>query len=436
MSPCGKVFTTGFTFGPIQQNPDFLPCWLYPTNMFLSGHANLDGNQEWLEQSTNVCAVGQGVATGQQGNPYVCFNTQDHPPLYLGSFTVTPVTKAFTALFKTSSPCCSTYNTVMDFDGVNDYIQATNSPLTGNASFTIEAWFRTNATGTNFRRLTGWGGTSTRFEIGVANGKIALYYFPPGIPVANGIKTVNDNLWHHVAVTRSGNTTTVYVDGVQDLQKTTVGTLNLGAPFRVGRWPGAAAANQDWKGQVDEVRVWNSVRSLSDIINSRFCRLAGTETGLVLYYPFEEGLQGGANGNTCQNGAANGPNNGTLFNFAQNGNTSNWVCSDLNIATCIPFVEPGDRNEEEEIGLTRTRMGVVVYPNPAFDQVSIQLKESSLVPVYIRMMDLTGKLVKSGQFNPGDLNIEIDIQELPPSIYFLELNDGKGMKETIKVMKQ
>ena len=264
---------------------------------------------------------------------------------------------------------------------------------------------------------------------------MAIYYYPGSSTFTMGTKIVNDNLWHHVAVTRNGNTTTVFVDGVQDQQKTNVGSLNLGSPFRVGRWPGAAAANQDWKGQVDEVRVWNAVRTVAEINAKRYCKLAGNETGLVLYYSFEEGVAGGTNGNTCQNFATNGPNNGTLYNFAQNGNASNWVCSDLNISTCTPFLEPGDRSEEET-SVTQTSVGAIVYPNPAFDQVSIQLEESASSPVYLHLMDITGKLVKVAQFYPGDVKVEMDIQELPPSIYFLELNDGKGRRETVKVIKQ
>ena len=42
-------------------------------------------------------------------------------------------------------------------------------------------------------------------------------------------------------------------------------------------------------GQVDELRIWNSARSAAEITNNMNSRLLGTENNLVLYYRFDEG---------------------------------------------------------------------------------------------------------------------------------------------------
>jgi hypothetical protein len=55
-------------------------------------------------------------------------------------------------------------------------------------------------------------------------------------------------------------------------------------------------------------------------------QLAGNEANLAAYYNFNQGVANGTNtGLTTLNGSTTPPYNGTLYNFALTGTTSNWV---------------------------------------------------------------------------------------------------------------
>jgi hypothetical protein len=80
-------------------------------------------------------------------------------------------------------------------------------------------------------------------------------------------------------------------------------------------------------GNMDEVRVWNVVRTQSQIQSAMNVQInPATQSGLVAYFSFNQGTGGADNaGITTANDATANANNGTLTNFALNGNTSNWV---------------------------------------------------------------------------------------------------------------
>jgi len=77
---------------------------------------------------------------------------------------------------------------------------------------------------------------------------------------------------------------------------------------------------------MDEVRIWNTARTQSEIQSSLNTELSGTETGLMAYYNFNQGTAGGTNtGITTLTDRTSNAKNGTLNGFALTGSTSNWV---------------------------------------------------------------------------------------------------------------
>lgn len=113
--------------------------------------------------------------------------------------------------------------------------------------------------------------------------------------IATSSGNILDNAWHHIAVNilRQG-ATAVYVDGKRCL---TVNGANVGAisadklmvgAKRTSVSPGIYSYDRPFKGEVDEIRVWNATLN-ADLLNKyRKVRLVGNEDGLVVYYPFEK----------------------------------------------------------------------------------------------------------------------------------------------------
>lgn len=167
--------------------------------------------------------------------------------------------------------------------------------------YTIETWFKADeaqqtATIISNGRGDGeeMGGSLNLFALNLEEGR--LVFHNNGVRVAcDG--SFADNDWHHVAVAvnRTSGRGQIYVDGklntyfeAADLGGIAAAYIHLGA--RV--WTPADNLQQEtadnfFKGEIDEVRVWNLYKSETLVENGNSNRLDGTEKGLLAYYPFE-----------------------------------------------------------------------------------------------------------------------------------------------------
>ncbi len=102
-----------------------------------------------------------------------------------------------------------------------------------------------------------------------------------------------DNLWHHFAFTvrRNGNAIS-YIDGKTQNEKfnTVFGGI-AGSEMYLGKrkWDNINGAGEDWyySGKMDEFRLWNLARTKIQINMDKNSKLNGNETGLMVYFPFE-----------------------------------------------------------------------------------------------------------------------------------------------------
>src|SRR6202041_580352 len=90
-----------------------------------------------------------------------------------------------------------------------------------NSARTLEGWFNTTSTGTDW--LAGYGvqSTSEGFGVGVQPNDVYITGYSDDL-VFTSPKLLNDGNWHFVVVTSTGSSATVYVDGVS------LGTQNFG----------------------------------------------------------------------------------------------------------------------------------------------------------------------------------------------------------------
>jgi len=141
------------------------------------------------------------------------------------------------------------------------------------------------------------------------------------------------NSWNHVALTYDSPTTTMklYINGVLVSQNTSVGQYSA-ANIQIGAFNSSAVFN----GDIDDVRIWNVARTAEQISGSMNCELQGTETGLIAYYKFNQGINQ-ANNTTLTTLTATTGTDGTLVNFALNGTTSNWLSgSPITTGSLVP----------------------------------------------------------------------------------------------------
>ncbi len=244
-------------------------------------------------------------------------------------------------------------NRALDFDGVDDHIVLTAPPISGNTPFSVEMWFTSSSTGMNancvgnFRRLFSLSGPNNVIEFGEC-GQFLNFRWQNntgglGTTQVSPTQLVLNN-WYHLAMVYDGSQFQLYLDCVLIFSTPVTSNFNF-TQFRLGQWPGALAVNQNWQGRIDEVRMWNGVLSLQQIMDGKTCPPTGMEPNLALYWTMDQGNPGNNNTSITQV-LDRSPNNanGNLIQFALNGATSNFVCSQT------PLLYPNYNNLELNIG--------------------------------------------------------------------------------------
>lgn len=186
--------------------------------------------------------------------------------------------------YSTNTPFSSGYS--LSFDGTNDYVDsgATSAWSFGTGNFTAGAWFKTTGSSRqsilNKFQYNGTGTVEQGFFIDMlAGGKIRVGFETDGgnnYRVTDSNATYNDGSWHYVAFTRSAqNTINLYVDGQfissNTLTAGTVGSVTTTNPLRIGYeadYGVSPGFTTYFNGQIDDVRIYNSALSASDILNS------------------------------------------------------------------------------------------------------------------------------------------------------------------------
>ncbi|MCX6304051.1 MAG: T9SS type A sorting domain-containing protein [Bacteroidetes bacterium] len=211
--------------------------------------------------------------------------------------------------------------TALTYDGVNDYVSGTGIPSTLTA-FTIEAWVYHNTLPAAVQRYitispevavlrydgTIYGGTNAlHFYIKKANGSLA------GFLVANVLTT---GTWMHIAGTYDGTTMKLYLNGT--LLKSASPGGGLYPPS--GGFSFSSGGSEVFNGKMDEMSIWDNVRSVTDIREDMYRTAPLSDAHLMNYWQFNNGT-----GTTVTD--LKGAANGTLNNM----NNTNWV------ASTIPF---------------------------------------------------------------------------------------------------
>ena len=199
--------------------------------------------------------------------------------------------------------------------------------ITGN--LTIEAWLQVEsapAGGETYPIATKWNGTT-------GNRSYALWYRNYGGAKQlvftwspDGAATVDEadlnydlgvGAWHHVAVvfTAASHSAEFFIDGVSvgSLSGASTSILNGYANFVVGASDGGTSY---FDGVIDDLRVWNTARTVTQINSFKSIELLGNESGLMGYWKFNDNPNDATNNHnnlTPNNAPAYGPGVGLSY---------------------------------------------------------------------------------------------------------------------------
>ncbi|MCB2154849.1 hypothetical protein KQI84_08165 [bacterium] len=208
-------------------------------------------------------------------------------------FQVNTLTGSFDSL--SIGDVTNPFTGAMSFDSPTDRLIVPNIANFPTDAFTVEMWLRPNGSSFSNQYIFSYAVAGTDNEILLGDlGNLVIFingsYFTTGIDINSG----GGGDWTHLAVSwrSSDGAYTVYRNGVVAGS----GTLSAGVPISSGGYlvlaedqdslGGGFSASQFYIGDMDEVRVWNDVRSEAEIQANMFKTLSGSDPSLAAYYKF------------------------------------------------------------------------------------------------------------------------------------------------------
>ncbi|MEM7037185.1 MAG: LamG-like jellyroll fold domain-containing protein, partial [Bacteroidota bacterium] len=192
-----------------------------------------------------------------------------------------------------------------------------NNSLNSDSALTIEAWILPTTFSTNLWENVivgkdGWGSGEQGYTLRCgAAGTLSFNFGTPGqwreVVAPNVLQT---NVWQHVAATFDGDSLILYKNGVRLAATGYSGTISSSTyNLTIGRIPFTAGGTRDFRGELDEIRLYSEALSVNTI-RSWMCRKISSAHpnygDLMGAWNFDSGA-----GNTLFDQSANN-NDGTL----------------------------------------------------------------------------------------------------------------------------
>ncbi|WYM03310.2 MAG: LamG-like jellyroll fold domain-containing protein [Gloeotrichia echinulata CP02] len=203
-----------------------------------------------------------------------------------------------------TAPIGNPGNTVMKFDGVNDYVNLGNPSALqfANNCYTLEAWIKPSLSSQNRAIISKWNSGSTGwyiFSLQPDNTINISHNISPWTITSS--QTIPSEIYSHVVATYDGSIVKLYING----QLAGSGNLGKSADTTTAVLIGAIHENGTvsknfFLGQIAEVRIWNKARTQVEIQADMYKRLSGNEANLVAYYPLNEIKREGTGQGTTQ----------------------------------------------------------------------------------------------------------------------------------------
>ena len=184
----------------------------------------------------------------------------------------------------------------LDFERDNSqYANCGNINLSGSA-ITLECWIKPESfqTGSPYiSQIMGTESVTNSAFLRLGDGDIPagnkiqfVLYFSGGQEKVTSTSTLETGRWYHIAGVYDGSNMKIYINGVEDVSNSQTGSFTSNSTFYIAAYNGS---DRYFDGTVDEVRVWKTARSSTDINTYMTTLLNGNETNLEAYYRCDNG---------------------------------------------------------------------------------------------------------------------------------------------------
>ena len=278
----------------------------------------------------------------------------------------------------------------INFDGVDDYVEVNQAVMPLSGDFTVSVWAKANPVQDSYREIFSHG----HFYLGKsADNKIRV-----GDTWGNAeVNFPLDNIWHFYTIVKNSSNTLLYIDGILAATKGSAIANPDGAQFRIGRQYGPYG--EYFKGEIDEIRIWNDVRTPDEIRQNMNNTLVGNEEGLLTYYNFDNSTD-----NTLQD-FGTGAKDGNLINMD---NTA-WVNSQtFNTWLNVNTINYGASNNWSRgvVPVAIDNVGIKYYTNGSKPIIDTDVLCNNLVIGFGSKLSISNSLTATGNvFNEGALLI-------------------------------
>jgi len=175
------------------------------------------------------------------------------------------------------------------FDGIDDYAEVENESFFDITNqITVSAWIKVNAFTRSYQAIATKGNSAWRIQRWSNTNRIEFactglsHSIPYGSLIGN--INVNDGQWHHVAGVYDGTRIYLYIDGVQDVNTPTSGSINMNN-YKVMIGENAENTDRYWNGWIDDVQIYN--RGLN-IIEINIIKTGETVSNPIAHWKFDE----------------------------------------------------------------------------------------------------------------------------------------------------
>jgi Concanavalin A-like lectin/glucanases superfamily len=177
-------------------------------------------------------------------------------------------------------------NRTLLFDGKDEYATtATAAFPDGHATYTISTWFRLDSLVGKQAFITVRKDFDSGLGFGVVDGVVTAWRVLGDRTLLEATAAVAVDTWHHAAYTFDSTTNRLYVDGAL------VASSNDAPDKRTPTtcWLGTLDGTSEFlRGSLDDVHVFEVVRTLDEIKDELTTELSPDEPGLVMNLTFDE----------------------------------------------------------------------------------------------------------------------------------------------------